>query len=484
MDISTESMAISMGVLLLAAFLLLLNKSSASTKTHLPRGTMGWPVLGETLQYAALRRANRGRDFYEERRKRYGPQICKTHLLGSPVAILHGSAGIRFLHSNENKLVQSTWPSSIITLFGNSLFGKAGDDAKDLRATLLTFLKPEALQKFVGTVDSIVNEQLSRDWVGKQQIKAFPHIKRCLFSVACALFVSLEEGALQDELYAHFLDLLTGMMKIPLDLPGTLYRKAIVGSNQIRRILQTLIEKRRKDLASGSASSEQDLLSFLLCNKDERGNTMAEGDVKDNIMMLLIAGHDTSVITVTMLLKFLALNRDCYREVLREQVGIAHAKGEKQLEWSDLQKMKYTWRAAQETLRIHPPSEDTWRKALVDISYGGFIIPKGWKLLWSTNSTHKSAEYFDDPEKFDPSRFEGNGPSPYTFLPFGGGPRMCPGNEFARMVILVLIHNIVTKFEWDLVDVNEKVSVDPMPAPVDGLPIQIRCLSVASLSAT
>lgn len=167
------------------------------------------------------------------------------------------------------------------------------------------------------------------------------------------------------------------------------------------------------------------------------------------------------------------------------------------LKWGDLQKMKYSWRAAQETLRIHPPADGTWRKAIVDISYGGFTIPKGWKvsvhsvgrgcliyfpshekfgvqLFWTTSSTHRKAQYFQDPEKFDPSRFEKKRPDPYSFVPFGGGPRMCPGNEFARMVILVFVHRIALNFEWELVDVDERIVVDPMPTPAHGLPITLR----------
>ena len=92
------------------------------------------------------------------------------------------------------------------------------------------------------------------------------------------------------------------------------------------------------------------------------------------------------------------------------------------------------------------------------------------------NTTQRNPKYFPDPEKFDPSRFDGRGLEPFTFVPFGGGPRMCPGREYARAQILVFIHNIVTKFKWEKVDPNEKISYNPSPMLAKGFPIRLQPL--------
>lgn len=91
-------------------------------------------------------------------------------------------------------------------------------------------------------------------------------------------------------------------------------------------------------------------------------------------------------------------------------------------------------------------------------------------------STHKNPKYFPNPEKFDPSRFEGDGPAPYTFVPFGGGPLMCPGKEYARLEILIFMHNVLTKFKWKKVIEDEKIIFDPTPIPVNDLPIHLEPL--------
>lgn len=95
------------------------------------------------------------------------------------------------------------------------------------------------------------------------------------------------------------------------------------------------------------------------------------------------------------------------------------------------------------------------------------------QLYWSAAYSHKDEANFRDVERFDPSRFEGTGPTPYTYVPFGGGPRMCLGKEFSRLEVLVFLHNIVTNFKWDLLIPDEKIEYDPMATPAKGLPIRL-----------
>ncbi|EXB54105.1 Cytochrome P450 [Morus notabilis] len=144
------------------------------------------------------------------------------------------------------------------------------------------------------------------------------------------------------------------------------------------------------------------------------------------------------------------------------------------LNWEDIQKMRYSWNVVCEVLRLSPPSPGAFRVAITDFMYEGFFIPKGFKLHWNVFATHRNPEFFPEPEKFEPSRFEGNGPVPFSYVPFGGGPRMCPGNEYARVkILLVFIHNVVKNFKWEKVFPDEKLIRDPTLAPERGLPIRL-----------
>ncbi|XP_059067188.1 cytochrome P450 716B1 isoform X2 [Cryptomeria japonica] len=461
-----------MGFLLSLIGLLINMKRKAGGK--IPPGKFGWPFLGETLEFLKWQKKGAPFVFYDTRVQKYG-EIFTTHLVGHPTVTFFSADGNKFLFTNENKLVQNSWPASVGKLFERSVINAVGDDAKRLKGLLMTFLRPEALQKFTGRVDSITRRHLAQYWLGEEEVTVFPLMKIYTFSLACQLFASIEDGPAMDKLSHDFEQLAQGVLQVPVDLPGTRYHKARVARDALREQLTQIIEERRIALRNGRASAEQDLLSFLLCNRsDDEERSLTDDEIKDNIILLLYAGHDTSSSALTSLFKFLAENPHCYDQVLQEQLKVASSKEEGELlEWKDLQRMKYTWRVVQETLRLLPPAQGGFRKAIKDFTYSGFTIPKGWKAYWTVNATHFNSKYFINPKKFDPSRFEGAGPAPYTFVPFGGGLRICPGNEFARVEILVFLHNVLKNFRWNLVDPDEKIIIDPMPLPLKGLPIKL-----------
>ncbi|GJN32486.1 hypothetical protein PR202_gb21000 [Eleusine coracana subsp. coracana] len=165
-----------------------------------------------------------------------------------------------------------------------------------------------------------------------------------------------------------------------------------------------------------------------------------------------------------------------WRSDQHDEVAKGKGDGEALLTWEDLGKMKFTWRVAQETLRVVPPVFDNFRTAIQDVEFGGYTIPKGWQVFWTAGVTHMDAAIFPEPHKFDPSRFENNQSSsapPCSFVAFGGGPRICVGMEFARIETLVTMHHLLRRFRWRLCCKEDTFARDPMPTPLHGLPIEI-----------
>ncbi|XP_047974604.1 beta-amyrin 28-monooxygenase-like [Salvia hispanica] len=455
---------------------LLFYKSKPSSPS-LPPGKTGWPFLGESLEFLSTGWKGHPEKFIFDRIARYSSLVFRTHLLGAPAAVLCGPAGNKFLFSNENKLVQAWWPSSVDKIFPNdntSNQTSSKEEAIKMRRMLPTFFKPEALHRYVGIMDNVARRHFADGWENRQNVVVFPLSKNYTFWLACRLFLSIEDPAQVEKFAEPFNLLASGLISIPIDLPGTPFNKGIKASAYIRKELVGIIKQRKKDLSDGKASPTQDILSHMLLTSNEDGKFMHEADIANKILGLLIGGHDTASSACTFVVKYLAELPEVYEGVYREQMEIAKTKKEGELlNWEDLQKMKYSWNVACEVLRLAPPLQGAFREALADFTFNGFSIPKGWKLYWSANSTHKNSDFFPEPEKFDPSRFEGSGPAPYTFVPFGGGPRMCPGKEYARLEILVFMHHLVKRFKWEKMIPDEKIVVDPMPIPAKGLPIRL-----------
>ncbi|XP_026398469.1 beta-amyrin 28-monooxygenase-like [Papaver somniferum] len=223
-------------------------------------------------------------------------------------------------------------------------------------------------------------------------------------------------------------------------------------------------------------------------------------EVIDNFVALMIASHDSSAAVLTWVIWKLAKDREIYDNVVREEMSIIEERKQRQqqgggeadgrLTWGVVAKMKYTWRVVQEVMRVIPPFFGSFRTAIKDTSYGGYDIPKGWqksetdlypdtllvvKVFWVAFSTHMNNDIFNDPAEFDPSRFDSksNIIPPYSYLAFGAGHHICIGLEFARVEALVVLHHMVTKFEWSLVNPDEKLTRLALPYPEMGLPINL-----------
>ncbi|KAL5537778.1 hypothetical protein UlMin_045784 [Ulmus minor] len=460
----------------LSLFVLFYKHRSNFTASDLPPGKIGYPVLGETIEFLSTGWKGHPEKFIFDRMTKFSTEIFKTSLLGEPAAVFCGAACNKFLFANENKLVTAWWPKSVDRVFPPSSDSTASSqaEAKKMRKLLPTFMKPEALQRYVGIMDTIAQRHFAADWDNHKEILTFSLAKRYTFWLAAKLFVSLDDPKDIIKFEEPFQLLASGIISMPIDLPGTPFNKAIKASEFIRKELVKIIKQRKIDLAEGKASATQDIMSHMLTTCTDDGQYMTEPDIANKILGLLIGGHDTASAACTFIVKYLAELPHIYDAVYKEQMEIAKSKKAGELlNWDDLQKMKYSWNVACEVLRLAPPLQGGFREAITDFTHNGFSIPKGWKLYWSANSTHKNRAYFPEPEKFDPSRFEGSGPAPYTFVPFGGGPRMCPGKEYARLEILVFMHHLVLKYKWEKVLPEENIIVNPMPIPAKGLPIRL-----------
>lgn len=210
------------------------------------------------------------------------------------------------------------------------------------------------------------------------------------------------------------------MWSVPINVPFTSYNRSIRASKMAKKLVKDLIKEKKEKLKENKSSIHQDLIACLLSTRDQDDkNVISEEEIVHNVMLLLIAGHDTTSVLLTFLVMLLASDPAIYETVITEHEEIAKTKlaGE-YLTWEDLGKMTHTWRVAMETLRLYPPVFGGFRVAATDIEYGGYLIPKGCQVFWASCMTHMNDNIFHEPSKFDPKRFENQASvPPYTFGP-------------------------------------------------------------------
>lgn len=463
-----------LSLLLLIPILLLLRRKRKPSK-RVPPGSLGIPIIGQSLGLLRAMRANTAEKWVQERINKYGP-ISKLSLFGKPTVLIYGQAANKFIFSGGGNTIVNQQTQSVKMILGDrNLLELCGEDHSRVRGALVSFLKPESLKQYVGKMDEEVRRHLEMHWKGKQQIKVLPLMKTLTFNIICSLLFGLERGKQRDQFLDSFQAMIEGMWSVPINVPFTRYNRSLRASARIQNLLKEIVHKKKTELKQNGASVDQDLISCLLGMVDEDGKqVITDMEIIHNVSLVMVAGHDTSSVLITFIIRLLANEPAICAAVLQEQEKITKSKpsGEA-LTWEDLSKMKYTWKVAMETLRMFPPIFGGFRKAATDIEYDGYLIPKGWQIFWVTAMTHMDKSIFPEPSKFEPSRFENQASAPpYCFIPFGGGTRICPGYEFARLETLVAIHYLVTRFSWKLCSDNF-FSRDPMPVPTQGLPVQI-----------
>ena len=238
-------------------------------------------------------------------------------------------------------------------------------------------------------------------------------------------------------------------------LPTPGHRRYFNAVSEIDRIVFRIIAERR-----ASGSDEGDLLSMLLEAQDEDGSQMNDQQLRDEVMTLFLAGHETTALALSWSWYLLASHPESEK---RFHAELDEVLGGRTPTVSDLPGLQYTETIAKEAMRLYPPAYAVGREAIEDTELGGFHVPKGTQVFAFQWVTHRDPRFFDEPAEFKPERWA-NGNSDelpkYAYFPFGGGPRQCIGNYFAMMEIVLLLATIGQRFRFSLTD--EKVEVLPV----------------------
>lgn len=280
----------------------------------LPPGSQGYPLVGESLGFLSAQKKDKTKEWIEKRLANYGP-IFKTSLMGSPVIVLTGQAGNKFIFS-ANDAIGSNQPVSVARIIGqHSIFEVQGKRHKLLRGAMMSFLRPDSIQRFVGEMDQIIKQQLLQELEGTDTVQVVAMMKKVTFKVTCSLLFGLPEGKEKDALLEDFTIAIKGTWAIPIDFPGTIFRQACHARNRIVKVLATMVKQRKQEMEDIQGRPREDIISSFLRLKDD-DNCLSDDEIIDNMVSLIIASHDTSAIVLSLLLRHLARDSHVYEGVL------------------------------------------------------------------------------------------------------------------------------------------------------------------------
>lgn len=240
-------------------------------------------------------------------------------------------------------------------------------------------------------------------------------------------------------------------------------------ARKIDNVVYRIIAERR-----ASGKDEGDLLSMLLAAHDEDGSGMNDQQLRDEVMTLFLAGHETTALTLAWSWYLLGQNPEAEKKFHTEIDAVV---GDRDVTFADLSRLKYTEQIVKESMRLYPPAYGLGREAIRDCEIGGFYVPPGTQVFMFQWATHRDPRFFDEPLRFNPERwtteFESQLPK-YAYYPFGAGPRVCVGASFAMMEMILVLATIGRRFRLEL-DRTHPVEVYPAMSlrPKDGVKVTI-----------
>jgi cytochrome P450 len=257
----------------------------------------------------------------------------------------------------------------------------------------------------------------------------------------------------------------------PLWLPTPAQRRVRRARRLLDRVVYRIIARRRAAPEAGD-----DLLSLLVHARDEEtGEAMSDRQLRDEVMTIFLAGHETTANALAWTWLLLARFPEARRRLAAE---LEQVLGARTPTVADLPYLTYTEMVLRESMRIYPPVWAVSRRAEGDDEIGGYPIPRGALVIISPYVTHRHPAFWEHPERFDPERFapeRHEGRHRYAYFPFGGGPRKCVGEAFAMMEARLVLAMAARRFRLDL---EPGHPVEPQPTitlrPLHGLRMRVR----------
>ncbi|MFD1819433.1 Cytochrome P450 [Pseudarcicella hirudinis] len=269
-------------------------------------------------------------------------------------------------------------------------------------------------------------------------------------------------------------DRFSNPVSLPLWFPSYWNFQFKSSSKRVAGLIDEIIETRRSALQKNPDKEFNDLMQMLITAKDEEsGEQMSNKQLRDEMLTIFIAGHETTAVGMSWTLYLLSRHPEVMLKLREEIEQVLGKEGKPSIE--NLRSLVYTMQVIQEVMRLYPPAWAVTREIVTDDNLADYKVSKGEAVMISTYALHRNPKYWKDPEVFNPENFSAEQVKErpgYAYLPFGGGPRLCIGNNFALMEMQIMLIELVRNFDFQFI---EEVVPEPLVTlkPKGGLKLNI-----------
>jgi cytochrome P450 len=398
---------------------------------------------------------------------RFGP--FSTYLLNHPDLIDY------VLKNTNQKFIKSKVLKSNKLILGEGLLTSEGEFWQRQRRLTQPAFVHKRIIAYADTMVEYTNRMLMtwqdgeiRDIHQDMMQLTMEIVAKCLFN-ADVVGEAEEVGKNLTISLEHFNLRAKTMFLLPDNIPtleNTRFQRTV---SQLNEVVYGIINQRRN-----SGEDTGDLLSILMQAEDEDGTKMTDQQLRDEVMTLFLAGHETTANTLSWIWMLLSQNPEVEEKLLKELQTVL---GDANPQASTQASLPYTERVVIEAMRLYPPVWRMSRELAEDWEVNGYLLKSGSNVFMSQWVMHRDPRYFDNPEEFNPERWANDFAKtlpPGVYFPFGAGPRGCIGQGFAIIEAVVLLAMIAQKFQISLIP---EYSIELQPSitlrPKNGIKVKI-----------
>jgi cytochrome P450 len=405
------------------------------------------PALAQTVLFLA-----RPVEFLDACHRRYGDCFTvNTYLIGREIEIVHPDL-VRQVFTGDPDVLRAGEANDILRplLGARSVLLLDGPEHVRQRKLLMPPFHGERVMAWARTMQEVAARAVET-WRAGAPFALHPHMQRITLEVILRTVFGVDEGSQLDDLRDALTRVLDRQSR-PIDSLFTLppLRKSFRGltpwdgflrdRDDADALIYRQIARRRAERDRDGAPGT-DVLAMLLDARDEAGEPMTDAELRDELVTLLVAGHETTATMLCWAMDFLLGDE---RELAKVRRELADARSGGDLDLATVVKLPYLDAVIKEVLRLRPVVPAVGRRLREPMRLGRYEIPAGELVVPVSFLTHRLASVYPEPEAFKPERFVGVKPDPYAWYPFGGGARRCLGMTFSLHELKVVLASVLS----------------------------------------